>query len=510
MKKNFIHIGVVALTTALALSSCASSGDAAKNTGELDPDAVLSVGVNVMETSWDPARSVGVAGMPVTRLVFDGLLALDKDTNVVPELAESFDTSDGGKTYKFILREDVKFSNGDTFDAKDAKATLDRYRNFEASTLKGELANVESIIVDSPTELTIVQKSADVTLPVYLAQRSGIMMSEDAIAEGDFENPVGSGMFTLKANSPGVSSTFEKNPDYWDNEEVKVAGVVVKKMEDTTARANALRSGDLDMGLVGANQAIEIEAASGLESFAVEGRALRGMTFNPNLYEPLKDERVRRALSIGINREGIAAGVLLGEAQPANQFVPQGHKFYSEQAPKIEYNPEEAKRLLAEAGHSNDIKFTMTAPPKYQKEAEAIQADWEAIGVQVELTFPTGSGNAEKIWYNKEVPVGLWAFEGRGDLGAFYSTLFDSDSAYNPSGQADKEFATLVDLANSTPDEAERKAVFEDLAQIVGTKTQNQFPIVFGYDIVAYSDALTGVQEWQAGFPYVKGIAKTK
>jgi len=503
-------LGALALCAGLVLSGCGVSASGSESTGEPDPDAVLTVGVNVMETSWDPATSVGSAGLPVAKLVFDGLLGFDGEGNVAPELAQSWTTADGGKSYTFVLRDDAVFSNGDSFDAGDVKASLERYQTLQTSTLKDLLANVEAIEVTSPTELTIVQKEPDVTLPVVLADRAGVMMSEDAIAEGDFEKPVGTGMFLLDSNQPGVSVSLKANPDYWDSEEVKVAGVTVRKMEDTTARANALRSGDLDMSIVSASQITEIEGSTELSTYTIKSRALRGITFNPDLYEPLADPRVRDALSLAINRQGLATGILFGEGEPASQFVMQGHKFHNEDAPVLEYDPEKARELLAEAGYASGLSFTMTAPPKFQKEAESVQADWAAIGVEAKLTFPTGTGNAEKIWYNKEVPVGMWAFEGRNDLGVFYSALFNAESIFNPSGEGNAEMAALIDQANSTPDEAGRKAAFDRIAEIVTAETQNQTPLVFGYDIVAYSKDLTGVQEWESGFPYIKGIGKTK
>lgn len=508
-KKNSV-LGVVALCGALALSGCGAAEVNSASTGEPDPSAELTIGVNVTETSWDPAKAIGSAGLPVMKLVFDGLLGLDAGGNVAPELATSWETADGGKTYTFTLREDATFSNGDSFDATDAQVTLERYQTLETSAVKPVLANVDEIKVESPTELTIVQKTADVTLPVLLADRAGVMMSEEAIAEGDLENPAGSGMFLLDANQPGVSASFKANPDHWDADAVKVAGVTVKKMEDETARTNALRSGDLDLSIVSASRVTEIEGATNLASYRIKGRALRGLTFNPDLYEPLADQRVRDALSIAINREGLATGILFGEGEPASQFVREEHKFYNTAAPKIEHNPERARELLKEAGHESGLAFTMTAPPKYQKEAEAVQADWAAIGVDVQLTFPTGTGNAEKIWYNKEVPVGLWAFEGRNDLGVFYSVLFDQDSVFNPSGEEDPKMAAWIAEANATPDEPGRKAAFDEIAELVAAKTQNQAPLVFGYDLVAYSKDLTGVQEWEGGFPYIKGVGKSR
>lgn len=502
---NKENVAVVRHCAALLLLGCCSIGHSQEN----DSTAALTVAVAQFEPTWDPAKSTGSLTLPLFKLAYDGLTGIGPDGSVVPQLATQWVTKDKGKSYTFTLRQGAKFSNGDTFDASDAKATLDRYRSLESSTLKGILNNIESVIVEGPSTLRIVQKRPDITLPTLLADRPGVMLSEDAIKAGDVESkPIGTGMFVLDAMQPGVAANFSANPNYWDKANVKVAKVTVRRMEDEVARANALRSGGLDMAIVSANQQSEIMGSGKLKVYRINGREQRGITFNPTLYKPLEDQRVRDALSIAINRDGIATGVLLGEGEASSQFVTKDSKFFSKTAPKIDYNPEKAKALLREAGYENKLSFTMTSPPKFKKEAESIQADWAAIGVKASLIFPSGSANAQKIWYKPEVPVGMWSLDGRLDLGIYYDVLFDKDAPFNPSRIAPKDLSDLIAKANSEPDEMIRKRHFDDIAQIITTKTQVQTPLAWGYQIVAYSNRLTGVTEWPGGFPYLNGVGK--
>jgi peptide/nickel transport system substrate-binding protein len=509
MKQKGVMPGAVITCAAMLLLGWGSTSSGQTSDGVSNPTASLTIAVAQFEPTWDPAKSTGSLALPLMKLAYDGLTTLGADGSIVPQLATKWTTKDKGKSYTFTLRSDAKFSNGDTFDAADAKATLDRYRTLEFSTLKSMLSNIEDVIVEGPTTLRVVQKRPDVTLPALLADRPGVMLSQDAIKAGDVESkPIGTGMFVFNTMQAGVSITFSANPAYWDKGSVKVAKVTVKKIEDAVARANALRSGDLDMSIVSANQYAEIAGSGKLKVYRIKGRELRGITFNPKLYKPLEDQRVRDALSIAINREGLAAGILLGEGEAASQFVLKDSKYYSVSAPKIEYNPKKAKALLREAGYESKLAFTMTSPPKFKKEAESMQADWAAIGVKVNLIFPTGTNNAQKIWYKPEVPVGMFSLDGRNDLGLFYAVLFDKNAAFNPSGIAPEDLTALIAKVNSEPNEADRKHYFDEIAQIITTKTQIQSPLAFGYNIVAYSSKLTGVSEWPGGFPYLHGVGK--
>lgn len=507
--RKFTALGGIAVAATLALAGCSATGATTAPTGEPDPDATLKIGVSVLQSSWDVAKTVGSLEVPLLKLFYDGLTNLDVDNHVTPGLAESWSTPDGGKTWEFELREGIVFSSGDTFDASDAQATLERYRTMDGSTLRGMLAGIESIEAVSPTLLRIVQKAPDVTLPAILSDRPGIMMSQDELAAA-ITAPVGTGPFVLDGEEPGVSFQASAKDDYWQTDYVQVAGLDVQRIEDAVARSNALRSGDVDMAIVPAQQLTEVQSAGDVLTYNIKGRELNGITFNPNLMPELADQRVRDALNYAIDREGISIGSLLKQGEPATQVRVAGAPGHSDAAENFPYDPKKAKSLLEEAGFADGFTIEATTAPKTQKTAEAVQGYWAEIGVTLKLVTTPAQANADVLWYNPIYPVGFWSFDGAADPSLAYQRLMTADGTYNPGKVADPEVTALIAESVVADDEAERQKAFDELAVTMSEKTLGNTVVVFSYQSVAYSDRLTGIQEWQSGFPIVQGVGVSK
>jgi ABC-type transport system substrate-binding protein len=507
MRARMLLGGAAGITAVLLAGCSASSVEPTSPDAPVNPDATIKVGVTNLQSSWDVAKTAGSLEVPIQKMVYDGLTALDEKNNVVPSLAESWKTPDGGKTYDFVLRAGVSFSNGDAFDATSAKATIDHYLTAPGSTVAGQLANVERTEVVSPTQLRIVQKQADVSLPAVLSDRAGIMMNAKTIAAGDFSTPVGTGPFKLENAQPGVSITLSKQPKYWTPDAVHVSGVTITQIQDPVAMANAIRSGSVDMGVVAAAQAADLQSAGdALGTYPIKGRQLSGITWNPDLYKPLADQRVRDALNMAIDRAGIVKGVFLGQGEAASQFRLDGLPGFSSTAKPIPFDPAKAKKLLAEAGYADGLSFSFVAPVKFAKEAEAIQANWAAIGVKIQVTTPPGSGPAEALWYKPSAAAGLWSFDGKNDLSNAYQQMLLPAAAYNPAKVADPKVTDLINQSAATADPAARAKVFDQLAEITSTSTQANTPVAWVYQVVAYSKSLVGVKPWESGYPILTGV----
>ncbi|WP_081710229.1 ABC transporter substrate-binding protein [Arthrobacter sp. 35W] len=507
MRARMLLGGAAGITAVLLAGCSASPVDSASPDAQVNRDATIKVGVTNLQSSWDVAKTAGSLEVPIQKMVYDGLTGLDEKNNVIPSLAESWSTPDGGKTYDFALRAGVTFSNGDAFDATSAKATIDHYLTAPGSTVAGQLSNVQEVDIVSPTQLRFVQKQVDVSLPAVLSDRAGIMMDAKVIGAGDFTKPVGTGPFTLESAQPGVSITLSAQPKYWMPDAVRVAGVTITQIQDPVAMANAIRSGSVDMGIVGAAQAVDLKSAADiLSTYPIKGRQLSGITWNPDLYKPLADQRVRDALNMAIDREGIVKGVFLGQGEAASQFRLDGLPGFSSTAKPISYDPEKAKKLLAEAGYADGLSFTFVAPVKFAKEAEAIQANWATIGVKIQVVNPPGSGPAEALWYKPSAAAGLWSFDGKNDLSNAYQQMLLPTAAYNPGKVVDPKVTDLIQQSAGTADPAARAKVFDQLAEITSTSTQANTPVAWVYQVVAYSKSLVGVKPWASGFPILTGV----
>jgi ABC-type dipeptide transport system, periplasmic component len=503
MRRSAPVVGV-ALAAIVALAGC--SAEPAAPTVEIDPDARISVASLAAVTKWDPGLNVGGPEPAFLRMVYDTLVGLDPDNRPIPSLATEWTTDDGGVTYTFTLRDDVTFTDGTEFDADVAVEVLEHYRTVEAGTLKGILSNIDTVEAEDDTTLVITQKTPDVTLPVLLTDRPGMMISPASFAAGPVEKPVGTGPFVWVDEVQTVSLTLDRNDDYWNPDAVKVAGVDVQVMEDPVARFNAIRSGSIDATLIGADQIEEARNLPGLGLYEIKGRAARLITINPDLEPALGDPDVRLALNMAIDREGIAQGVLFGSGEPGDQLRPVGFPGYSEGVEPIPYDPEGARDLLEKAGYGDGLSMVFVTQPRYQKEAEAIQANWAEIGVDIEVQVLPGSGAGVAMWYDKTAAIGLANFDGRQDIGIALRALFLPNQVNNPGNVVDDEVTRLITESSAETDEDARQALFKQIAQKLNEAPLGVWPVVWGYEAVVYTDRVVGFQPYQSGFPVLTGV----
>jgi len=499
--KAWLAAGMVSL---LALAGC--TAEAQDPAADADRTARVSVAAPAAVTQWDVARNVGGPELSVLKLVYDTITDVDESMQPVPRLATEWTTEDSGRTYDFTLRDDVVFTDGTEFTAAVAKENIDRMMTLEGSTLRAGLANVESVSVVDEHVLRIVQKSADVSLPAILADRYGVMMSPASWESGEVPVPVGSGPYVWVAEQQKVSLTLDRNEDYRDVDSVHLAGVDIQVMEDPLARLNAVKSGAADMSLVGADQ---IEEAAALPGFSLYRQKFnqRIITINPELEPALADPRVRLALNLAIDREGIVNGVLFGEGEAAYQPLPSG-VFGHTEGIKGSYDPERARQLLEEAGYGDGLKFHFVSQPVLQKEAEVLQANWAEIGVEIELELLPGSGAGVALWYEKTAAIGMLPFLGRMDPGITFTNLFGPGQVINASNLTTPEIEALIAEQASTVDVAARGALFAEMARILVDDPQGTWPIAYAYQGVVYSDSLVGVGEYALGFPVLTGVGK--
>ncbi|MGM7671140.1 ABC transporter substrate-binding protein [Microbacterium sp. A93] len=511
MKKKFTRIhrvpGIaVALVAVLMATGCAGGGasEAGQASSAIDEDATLRVGVKFLGESWDPSQSKAPADLPMLRLVYDGLLEVDADRNPVPALAESWETDDGGVTWDFHLRDDAVFSSGDTFDAEDAKATLDYYRT-ETSTLRPDLSLVEEVQVIDPQTLRIVNSSPNAETPGVFSGRAGLMLSSDEIDASDVASPIGTGRFTLAEETTGISFDLEAHDAYWQREVVKVGGVHVEAIEDPISMANALRSQEIDLGIVDPTQVSTVTSA-GLQTYEFPSQ-LVALGLNPDLAPELADQRVRNALSLAIDREGIVNGVLFGHGRAANQFFDESSSGFDAGLPPFEYDLEAAKALLQEAGYGDGFSFTIAVQAANRQLMEAIQAGWAEIGVDVELTFPAGSGVTEAAWgESPTVAVAPTNASPPHGQSSFLRRMLDPASPRNPGGIGDDRVTALIADSYGTVDDDARAEVYREISGIVHEDTQSYIPVVWRHETVTAGKNVIGMREWLGGFPVLDGV----
>lgn len=385
-------VATAVLLAAAPLGRAASSSDATVDT--------INVGVATLQEQYvDPIlANQGGNLYPIKWAIGEHLLNLDLNAQFVPGLAESWTVSDDDLTWTVQLREGVLMHDGSTFTARDVKTSIDRIDVsdpvFSAyAPFKNRIDEVT--VVDDLT----VEIRTTVPYPNVLAQTPAPVATDyfEEVGEEAFRAaPIAAGPFMFDSQVLNQSITLTRFDDFWDESRTpNFETLVLHIMPEESSRIAALRAGQIDVahGLSPAGVA-QVEGVEGIRLITTPSASLP-MIYFQDLWYPdedslLHDARVRRALLMAIDRQGIVDSIYNGYGEVANNLVFPVTIGADPDLETVPYDPEGARALLAEAGAS-DLSITLntynatTVVPDVQRLAEVIVSFWQAIGVDAEL-----------------------------------------------------------------------------------------------------------------------------
>src|SRR5579864_8317301 len=381
-----MQIWRLAATAALLLAGLATSASAQTTT--------LRIGLDADPDILDPTLARTYVGRIVFASFCDKLFDIDEKLNVVPQLALSYSTSDDGKEVAIKLRPNVKFQDGEPFDAEAAKFSLERHLNFPGSFRKPELASLDHVEVVDPLTIKLVLKAPFSPLVAQLTDRAGMMVSPKAAKEeGDKFglHPVCAGPYKFVERVQQDRIVFEKFTDYWNKDNVFIDRIVYLPINDATVRLANLKSGGLDLiERVLATDIKDVRADSRLVLSTAPELGYLGLTINTNNDKTkgaLTNPKVRQALDLSIDREALNQVVFNGEFTPGNQWVSPSHPYYQPSSPIRPRDIEKAKALLKEAGVSLPVSIDYMVPkgPEYEAVAQVVQSMAAEAGFDIKI-----------------------------------------------------------------------------------------------------------------------------
>src|ERR1700748_898701 len=343
----------------------------------------------------DPTMARTYVGRIVFSAFCDKLFDIDEKLNIVPQLALSYSTSDDGKEVAIKLRPNVKFQDGEPFDAEAAKFSLERHLTFPGSFRKPELASLDHVEVVDPLTIRLVLKSAVSPLLAQLTDRACMMMSPKAAkAEGDKFglHPVCAGPYKFVERVQQDRMVFKKFADYWNKDNVFIDRIVYLPIVDATVRLANLKSGSLDLiERVLATDIKDVRADPKLVLSTSPELGYLGLTVNiknDKTKGPVsQSEKVRQALDLAIDREAINQVVFNGEFTAGNQWVSPTHPYYQKAFPVRPRDIDTAKGRTKKAGVSPPISIDYMVPKgtEYEAVAQAIQAMVAEAGFDLKI-----------------------------------------------------------------------------------------------------------------------------
>ncbi len=433
-----------------------------------------------------------------SRTIMNRLVEFEHGTTVIkPGLAESWEISDDGLEYTFHLRQGVKFHTSSSFtptrdfNADDVVFSFERQRNpehpyhgvsggtyeyFSGMDMNKLIKSVEKID-DYTVKFTLNQPEAPFLANLGMDFAS-VMSAEQAdalMAAGTPElldqQPVGTGPFQLVAYQKDAVTRYKANPDYWEGK-AAIDDLVFAITPDASVRYAKLQAGECHiMPYPNPSDVEAMKADPNLTVMEQEGLNVGYLAFNTQK-EPYTDVRVRQALNMAINKQAIIDAVFQGAGKVAKNPIPPTIWSYNDAVEDYPYDPDAAKKLLAEAGHENGFETDIWAMPvsrpynpNAQRMAELIQADWAKVGVKAKIVSYEWGEYLKRSQEGEHQTVLLGWTGDNGDPDNFLNTLLGCSAAEDGPNRArwcDKEFDDLVVAAKRTSDVAERTRLYEE------------------------------------------------
>ena len=428
----------------------------------------------------DPALVDDADSANLNHSLYESLLKFeDKGTNVEPSLAQSWTISDDGLTYVFKLRQGVKFHDGTPFNAQAVKFNFDRQKPENVvpkmSYAEFVFGGVQStkVIDDYTIEIKLKERSTPFLRNMAMIFSSPIA-SPTALKKFNnnlMEHPVGTGPYKLVAWDKGQQLILTTNEDYWGKKPY-VQNVVYRIINETSARVLALNNGEVDIiNGIDVNVIDKIKKG-GSQIYQADGINVNYLNFNHREGHVTADREVRKALAQAINVPEMVETLYKGYAYYASSFFPTSMEGYDPNVKSVTYDPQAAKKVLAEKGVKEIRILTYSNARTYntaggQVLAEAVQAYLGKVGVKAKISVYDWTTFKSKLRSEDWDITFLGWMTDNGDSDNFINYLASNDPVANSGLWHNQEFIDIINHAVHVPDGPERVALYQKAASVI-------------------------------------------
>ncbi|MEE3167223.1 MAG: peptide ABC transporter substrate-binding protein [Chloroflexota bacterium] len=476
-----------------ASSSVPAAGDTT-GSGEL-LEGGRFVRLYVDPPTLDPHLTTDATSAQVIVEVFGGLVTIDKNLDVVPDLAESWDISDDGRVYTFRIRPDAVFHDGKPVTAEDVRWSLERVTDplTEAPNVDqylGDIVGVDAKLAGDVLEISGVRVINERTIEITIDAPKSFFLAKmtyptafvldreniEANPKNWFRKPNGTGPFNITEYKVGETLILGRHDAYHlgpakvaEVEMILSGGTSMLMYENDEIDISGVGLADLDR-LLEPSHSLNAELTRAAPSFSVQ---YIGLNVNE---PPLDDVKVRQALNLAIDKREIATIVLGDQVVPAKGILPPGFPGFSELVSGYEFDPIKAKQLLLESKYGNDLDnlppITITTPGSFganvSLDMEVVLAMWEKnLGITTEFQqteFATFLKDLNKRRFQM-FDIG-WIAD-YPDPENFLDILFYSDSSNNHTNYNNPEVDALLEKARVETDETLRFSIYNEVEQTI-------------------------------------------
>jgi len=495
----------------------------------------LTLGISAAPGTVDPHFNQGISTQALIYNIFDTLIESGPVYDLRPSLALSW-TAVSDTVWELKLRPNVHFTNGLPFTADDVAFTFARVPNVPNAVVSyaSQIRAIERVEVVDPLTIRLHTKGPAPTLPNDISSVSIVSrkVGEGATTEdyNALRAAIGTGPFIIRSYTPGAAAELERNDNWW-GERPNWDHVSIRYIPNAGARSAALLSGGVDLiNQPSPNDLPRFRDSPDLEVFSAPGTRLIYMAPNqssevapfitdndgkPLPANPLRDLRVRQALSLAIDRAGLANRVMQGTAAGAFQFIPPGMYSYNPAIAVPAADPARAKQLLAEAGYPDGFRVTLPVAsdsrPTDPIAAQAVAQMWGRIGVQTSVeTMPLAAYGQRARRMEFPFTYTGWGATGQA-LHPLVNVIATYDrsrltGSYNRSGYSNAGIDALIARASATMDDAAR----EQMLQQAVAMAMDDLAIIPLYQLTNFWVARRGITYQASAYDYTRVVLARK
>lgn len=469
-------------------------------------------------TTLDPGLVADVDTSDLLQNVYEGLVAYGEDNKLHPRLAANWNVTNGGRTYVFHLRKNVKFHDGHEMHAADFKWTFERNcgHDFTSSTAKNYLADIVGVndcLDGKTTTISGIEAPDDYTLritldkprPYFLGKltypcafvlEKGVAPAKEiaSVAES-----VGTGPFKLDRIVSNQEVDLAANPDYYGGAP-KIQRIQRPVIQDAATRLNKFKNGELDLLTL---ERQDIPAVEGDPRLKAQLRtlprpAIYYLGINQTQYPPFKDVRVRRAFAMAFDRAKFATDVI--HLPEAKGLIPPGIVGYRPHLAGIPFDPAQAKELLKQAGYPDgkglpplQLAYRDGRPDSELLAVSAITDLQQNLNVKIDGHKMEFRSLLDARAKKQLAFIGLSWYADYLDPENFLSLLLMTDSGENRDGYSNPDFDRLCAQADTSLNDAQRIALYQK-AEDVALADVARIPVYFGQDMMLVSPRVKGLR----------------
>jgi ABC-type transport system substrate-binding protein len=450
------------------------------------PEGVLRVAIGADPATFDPAFNDLPVGNGVDLAVLEGLFRLGPDNKVQKNLATDSSFSPDGMIFTVKIKTGKTFSNGDPLNAEAVSASFNRLLDKKVGSIyRGLYASIDNVkaVGEDTVEFHLAEPNGHILM--LLANTAASIVNVKAAQAMGAEygrKPVGSGPYIVEKFIGGESIRLVPNPTYSGDYPATLKAIEYTVVPEDGARMALLETAGVDV--VERVPPESIPAINALtDAKVINPPSMFSINMELVLRGPLKDAKVRKALNMAIDRDGMVKGILGGLGTPSVGMVGPGTQDELRRTfPQIKFDPEGAKKLLAEAGYKpGALSLTMTCPTgRYIKDVQVCQAiagSFQNIGIKATANVVDRGTWSKVVGQEPDTRTDNMGMVGRATAGMDYTLyrLFKSGVGANRTGYDNPKVDALLAEGRRTTDTARQKEIYGEIQEIIW----NDQPFIF-------------------------------